>query len=207
MDKALRELTTNYRGFEFKMNRKAISLTLTAVMTASLLGACGGKDNTGGSAAPSATSNAGDTVSASPAAAELSGKIKVLTHRTDMVNDGTLKGYADKFKEKYPKAEVEFEGLTNYASDIKVRLTTGEAGDVNMLDGGMPTTELPDYYEALPDALFENTYFADFRELEGKRYGIATGVNTQGIVYNKKAFQQAGVDKVPTTLDELYAAA
>ncbi|WP_438434221.1 ABC transporter substrate-binding protein [Gorillibacterium sp. sgz500922] len=188
------------------MNKKTIGVGMASVMMVSLLAACG-SNNSSESASPSASAPSGSTApSASTApASDLSGKIKVLTHRTDMVNDGTLDSYAKKFKEKYPKAQIEFEGLTNYATDIKVRLTTGEAGDVNMLDGGMPTSELPKYYEALPEALFENAYFADVRELDGKRYGIATGVNTQGIVYNKKAFAAAGIDKVPTTLDELYA--
>ncbi|WP_058302331.1 ABC transporter substrate-binding protein [Gorillibacterium timonense] len=181
------------------MKKKSIGVGLASVMMVSLLAACGSN-----SSAPSESPSTSPAASGA-ATSELSGKIKVLTHRTDMVNDGTLDGYAKKFKEKYPKAQVEFEGLTNYATDIKVRLTTGEAGDVNMLDGGMPTSDLPKYYEPLPDSLFENAYFADVREIDGKRYGIATGVNTQGIVYNKKAFAAAGIDKVPTTLDELYA--
>jgi raffinose/stachyose/melibiose transport system substrate-binding protein len=185
------------------MIKKSIGVGMASVMMLSLLAGCG-SSKTSESASPTASASTAPSGSTAPAS-ELSGKIKVLTHRTDMVNDGTLDGYAKKFKEKYPKAEVEFEGLTNYATDIKVRLTTGEAGDVNMLDGGMPTTDLPKYYEPLPDSLFTNAYFADVRQLDGKRYGIATGVNTSGIVYNKKAFKAAGIDKVPTTLDELYA--
>ncbi|MEO3946913.1 extracellular solute-binding protein [Gorillibacterium sp. CAU 1737] len=186
------------------MKKKSIGVGLASVMMVSMLAACGSSNEAEKSESPSASPAATNAASTAPAS-DLKGKIKVLTHRTDYVNDGTLDGYVKKFKEKYPNAEVEFEGLTNYATDIKVRLTTGEAGDVNMLDGGMPTSDLPKYYEALPDSLFENAYFADVRELDGKRYGIATGVNTQGIVYNKKAFKEAGIDKVPTTLDELYA--
>lgn len=180
-------------------------MSLVLVLMISVLAACGGNDknnNTGKTNTPqnnsSTAENTGDK--------KLGGKIKVLIQRTDYVNDGTMDRYAEKFKEKYPDAEVEFEGLTNYATDIKVRLTTGEAGDVNMLDGGMATSDLPKYYEPLPDSMFDNVYFADVRADGGKRYGIATGVNTQGIVYNKKAFEKAGVT-VPKTLDELYAAA
>ncbi|WP_256756993.1 ABC transporter substrate-binding protein [Cohnella sp. WQ 127256] len=195
--------------------KKTLLLALTMIMSITLLAACGGKNNNEGSSpstsasvspSPEASGTASESPSESPAAAELSGKLKILTHRTDLIDDGTMDKYAEAFKAKYPNAELEFEGMTNYANDIKVRLTTGEAGDVNMIDSSLPNSEAGNYYEPLPDSMFENVYFADFKAYEGKRYGLSTGVNTQGIVYNKKAFAQAGVDKVPTTLDEFYAA-
>ncbi|WP_238162389.1 ABC transporter substrate-binding protein [Cohnella sp. AR92] len=184
---------------------------MSLILLSSALAACGNNNNNnGGSASPSASQSASPSASASAssdgaAASDLKGTIKVLTHRTDLVNDGTMDKYAAKFKEKYPNAKVEFEGLTNYATDIKLRLTTGEAGDVNLIDSGLATSELSKYYEPLPDSMFDDVYFPDYMANGGKRYGITTGVNTQGIVYNKKAFAAAGIDKVPTTLDELYA--
>lgn len=195
---------------------KKVSVTVLSLLVASsMLAACGNNNNNnnGASNNAGASSNSGNAGTASSsestnsggADTSLSGKLKVLTHRTDFVNDGTLEKYAKKFKEIYPNASIEFEGLTNYATDIKVRLTTGEAGDVNMIPSAMATSEMPKYYEPLPDEMFDNVYFADYDAYEGKRYGIATGVNTQGIVYNKQAFKKAGIDKVPTTLDELYA--
>ncbi|MFC5467284.1 ABC transporter substrate-binding protein [Cohnella suwonensis] len=193
--------------------KKSLLLGSTMLLSVSMLAACGSNNNNenaspSASSSPSASASASESAPASESpAAELGGKLKILTHRTDLIDDGTMDKYAAAFKEKYPNAELEFEGITNYASDIKVRLTTGEAGDVNMIDSSLPNTELPNYYEPLPDAMFDNVYFADYRLFEGKRYGLSTGVNTQGIVYNKQAFAKAGVDKVPTTLDELYAAA
>lgn len=124
-----------------------------------ILAACGG-NNAPAESAPAASASPSDSA-ASPeasAASELSGKIKVLTHRTDFLNDGTLDKYAAAFKEKYPKAEIEFEGLTNYATDIQVRLTTGEAGDVLMLPAGLAVSEYPKYFEPLPDDFFTNTF-------------------------------------------------
>ncbi|KQN99965.1 ABC transporter substrate-binding protein [Paenibacillus sp. Leaf72] len=188
--------------------KKSLALSSAILLMTSILAACGG-NNTPAESAPAASASASPSDSAaSPeasAASELSGKIKVLTHRTDFLNDGTLDKYAAAFKEKYPKAEIEFEGLTNYATDIQVRLTTGEAGDVLMLPAGLAVSEYPKYFEPLPDDFFTNTFFADLSLFDGKRYGLSTGVNTQGIVYNKKAFAAAGIDKVPATLDELYA--
>ncbi|MFC4304293.1 extracellular solute-binding protein [Cohnella boryungensis] len=191
--------------------KKSLLVSIVLVLLMALLAACGSDNN--GKASPSASSGGQSSPSASAeteggaAESELGGKITFVTTRTDMKNDGTLDKYAAKFKEKYPKAEFEWVAITDYAQEIKVRLTTGEAGDVSFLDPSLPLSELPNYYEPLPDSLFQDAYFPDMRAWEGKRYGIATGVNTQGIVYNKQAFKKAGIDKVPGTLDELYAAA
>lgn len=75
-------------------------------------------------------------------ASSLSGTIVMLTNRIDLIENGTFKGYADQFKKKYPEANVEFEGLSNYASDILVRLSTKDAGDVLLLPVNLPAKEL-----------------------------------------------------------------
>ncbi|WP_234410404.1 ABC transporter substrate-binding protein [Caldalkalibacillus mannanilyticus] len=137
----------------------------------------------------------------------LSGKITVLTNRVDLVADGTMQRYAVKFQEKHPHVQVEFEGLKNYMHDIRIRLTTGEAGDVLLIPEYVPNSEFKDYFEPLPDEMFEYVRFTDIMLHEGKRYGMATGVNTLGIVYNKKAFAKAGITSIPLTLDELFEAA
>ncbi|CAM4326168.1 hypothetical protein L1N85_21185 [Paenibacillus alkaliterrae] len=40
--------------------------------------------------------------------------------------------------------------------------------------------------------MFEHIRLADFNTYADKRYGIATGASTTGIVYNKKAFAAGG---------------
>ncbi|MET7441973.1 carbohydrate ABC transporter substrate-binding protein, partial [Streptomyces sp. NPDC005568] len=44
--------------------------------------------------------------------ADASGTIKVLTHRTDLVQDGTMARYAAEFNKIYPEVKVKFEALT-----------------------------------------------------------------------------------------------
>lgn len=88
-------------------------------------------------------------VPATPAAdheqQSLSGTILMLTNRIDLIENGTMQGYADQFMKKYPEASVEFEGLSNYATDIMVRLSTKDAGDVLLLPVNLPAKEL-DYF-------------------------------------------------------------
>jgi raffinose/stachyose/melibiose transport system substrate-binding protein len=52
----------------------------------------------------------------------------------------------------------------------------------------------------LPGALDSNVY-------GGKLYGIPVSADLWVVYYNKALFKQAGIDKVPTTIDELVAAA
>ncbi|MCA0756070.1 extracellular solute-binding protein [Paenibacillus sp. N4] len=130
----------------------------------------------------------------------------VLTNRIDLIENGVFQSYADRFAQDHPSVTVRFEGIQNYASDIMVRLSTQNLGDVLLLPNNIKNEALPDYFEPLDDRLFEHIRFADFKAFSGKRYGIATGSSTSGIVYNKKAFAAAGIKKVPVTLDEFYAA-
>jgi raffinose/stachyose/melibiose transport system substrate-binding protein len=185
--------------------KKILMLALVFVLSFSVLAACGG-NNAANNTNNAGTTNEGGTDSPADTTG-LSGDLLVLTNRTDLVNDGTMDAYAAAFNEKYPDVNVEFEGLTNYVDDVQVRLTTGEVGDVLLIPDNIAAKDYPSFFEALPDEMFENMYFPDRVAHEGKRYGLTTGVSTEGIVYNKKAFEQAGITDVPQTLDDLYAAA
>ncbi|CAH1205801.1 hypothetical protein PAECIP111892_02767 [Paenibacillus auburnensis] len=147
--------------------------------------------------------------SATPASdneqSSLSGNILMLTNRIDLIENGTMQGYADQFIKKYPQARVEFEGLSNYATDILVRLSTKDAGDVLLLPVNLPAKELSYFFEPLSAEMSAHERFTTFATYGGKRYGLSTGTTTSGIVYNKKAFEQAGITEIPQTLDDFYA--
>ncbi|MCX7656371.1 MAG: hypothetical protein N2Z76_07590, partial [Treponemataceae bacterium] len=73
----------------------------------------------------SCTSKSGSSVKEG----EVSGKIVVLTHRTDWVNT-KFQDYKKAFNAKYPKVEVEFEAITDYEGTVRTRMSTKEYGDV-----------------------------------------------------------------------------
>ncbi|KAI7254628.1 hypothetical protein KC345_g11240, partial [Hortaea werneckii] len=88
----------------------------------------------------------------------------------------------------------------------KIRIGSGEFPDVVLIPT-IPNSDLPTYFAPLDDlGLNDRIYFKDFKSYEGKVYGISVGATTTGIVYNKKAFADAGITEVPKTLDEFYAA-
>lgn len=137
---------------------------------------------------------------------DLSGTIVMMTNRIDLIENGTFQGYADQFKQRYPEANVEFEGLSNYATDILVRLSTKDAYDVLLLPVNLPAKELDYFFEPLDEETAASERFTSFATYNGKRYGLSTGTTTVGIVYNKRAFEKAGITTVPKTLDEFYEA-
>lgn len=152
----------------------------------------------------------GQTIEAEPTApAQQSNeqvKLNVLTNRVDLIENGVFQKYADAFTEQYPGVTVQFEGITNYTSEIMLRFSTRNLGDVLLLPNNIKNEALPEYFEPLDDSLFEHIRFADFKAYGGERYGIVTGASTTGIVYNKASFKAAGIKEIPTTLEAFYAA-
>ncbi|MBW7459412.1 ABC transporter substrate-binding protein, partial [Paenibacillus sepulcri] len=130
----------------------------------------------------------------------------VLTNRVDLVENGVFQKYADQFQKSHPEAVVEFDAPANYTSDVLVRLSTRTMGDVLLLPNNITNEELANYFEPLDAEMFEGMRFADYKAYNGVRYGLTTGISTEGIVYNKKAFEKAGITDIPTTLDEFYMA-
>jgi raffinose/stachyose/melibiose transport system substrate-binding protein len=188
--------------------KKKLFIPLAMTLSFTMLAACGTSTTSDATSSPTTAAKETAAPAATTAAnANIKGKITYITHRTDLV-DTKFKEYADAFKKKYPAVEaVEFEAIKDYEGTMKVRLSTGEIGDVSVIPGGgVSNGQLKDYYVPLDDlGLTDKIYFPDVRSDGGHIYGIPSGVSTDGIVYNKQAFAKAGITAVPKTLDEFYA--
>lgn len=191
---------------------KGIGLVLIAGLIVALLAACGGNNEGASSSAPAASSAPAESSAApsvsEPAAADIKGEITWATHRTDLVDNGTFDAYVAKFKEKYPAVtDVKIEGLKDYAQTIKVRLAGNEVPDVYS-----PVNAIQDNFEKLYAPLDDlglqgNIILEEAGSYNGRLYYVTTGGGTNGLIYNKAAFAQAGIEGPPKTLDELFAAA
>lgn len=172
------------------MNRKWMLGAIAGVLAVSTAG-CGGQNQ------PAASDGGGED--------SISGTITYLTNRTDLIGN-VYDDYAKRFNEKYPDAHVEFEATIDYDKTAKMRLSSGDFPDVMNIPT-IANTELPNYYAPLDDlGLTDSIRFPDYKSDGGVLYGMPSGVDVVGVVYNKQAFEKAGIDKVPTTLDEFYAA-
>lgn len=137
---------------------------------------------------------------------DITATIKFLTHRTDIV-DTVLKGYVEEFNKVYPNITVEYEGITDYAETSLLRLSSKDWGDILMIPA-VDKKDLSTYFVSFGDyeTLDQLINFANSWEYGGQVYGIPSTGNAQGIIYNKKVFEQAGITSTPKTPEEFLAA-
>ena len=195
-----------------KINRRNFLKVIGVLAAASALAACGGSStstagstgSTAGSAAGADGAKAYNELTVGTDNTDLKADLKFVSHRTDLIEDGTFDGYVAAFQKLYPNITIKYEGITDYANDMTTRLTSNDWGDLCMIPTNIPLTELGDYFEplcALSD--IENDYnFASNRAYNGSVYGIPSTGNAQGIIYNKKVFEAAGITTLPKTPDE-----
>lgn len=177
-----------------RTTRVAAGLAATLALT---LAACG----SGGD-----TTADGATEGQDPATCEApSGDLVVLTWRTDLVEDGTFDEYVEAFKAANPEiGKVEIQGITDYEGEVKTRMSTTDYGDVLAIPGSVSPDQFSQFFEPLGDlAEMKKSYrWLDDKSFEGKAYGIPVVGNVQGIVYNTKVFEEAGVTDFATSPEE-----
>ena len=186
-----------------RYGKRILAVVLAGTLTASLA-ACNKK-------VESASEKAGTAVTFDQIKlgehTDLKANLKFLTHKTDIV-DTTFKEYVSEFQKMYPNISIEYEGITNYANDITTRLTTGDWGDICMIPVTVDKNELKNYFVTfgnLDDMSKEYTMLFNY-SYDNKVYGLPSMGNTQGIVYNKRIFEEAGVKETPKTPDEFLDA-
>ena len=133
---------------------------------------------------------------------------------------GEGKAYWEKtiaeFEAANPKVTIEMQSIQNEEMDGKLQtaLNSGDAPDVFMARGGGKLADVVAAGQAMDitDSIDDATKAAvpegvlSAFAVDGKIYGMPTAVLPGGIFYSKDLFAEAGIDAVPTTLDELDAA-
>jgi ABC-type glycerol-3-phosphate transport system substrate-binding protein len=205
--------------------KKILAVAMTCVLAFSFIG-CGSKKGSDADTTPTTGASGDDSAAVTGEAdgswsyssiklgedyTDLTATIKWIHHRTDRDSnaggDGKLQEYIAKFNELYPNITVETEGVTDYANESLLRLSTGDWGDIMMIPavdkGDFATYFLPygtsDEISAIVNYTTDKTY-------DGKVYGIPYMAGANGIVYNKAVFEAAGITTIPTTPDEFIAA-
>ncbi|MGZ0084967.1 ABC transporter substrate-binding protein [Caldibacillus thermoamylovorans] len=123
-----------------------------------------------------------------------------------------LKQTLDDFEKKYPNIKVKYEVIADqYMDVIKTRLAGGQGPDVFYLDAfEAPALIETGAIEPLDKYVTDDFDMDDFEKLmldafkgkDGKIYGFPKDYSTLALFYNKKMFEEAGVE-VPKTWDEL----
>lgn len=207
--------------------KKVLAVTLVAAMTMSMV-ACGGNetndavdnkketDTTVSDTEGNETGNQEETLSYAnivlgESYTDITTTIHVFNQRTDMAEASypgkNWEAYIADFNELYPNITVEVETDTNYSEDSLLRLQSGDWGDIMMIPA-VDKVDLSTYFlpygtleEMTSEIRFVNTW-----EYDGLVYGVPSTGNAQGVVYNKRVFEEAGVTELPKTPDEFIAA-
>jgi len=142
---------------------------------------------------------------------DLTATISLFNHRTDLESDdynGTKwSEYLAAFNEMYPNITVELTTDTNYADDALMHLQSGDYETIMMIPA-VDKADLSTYF--IPygdlDTMKSQINYATTWEYGGDVYGVPSTATTQGIVYNKKVFEEAGITELPKTPDEFIDA-
>ena len=128
----------------------------------------------------------------------ISGNLTVITGGQDVGS------YTERFNMIYPDVNVNIVTLADYENEIKDMIDAGEYGDVLLAPSSVSYDDWDKYFEPLGDydKLSEQYYFMNAREKAGKVYGFPMSANGQGLLYNKKVFDEAGIKEIPKTIDE-----
>lgn len=186
------------------MLKKVAAVTLSAVMAFSMVG-CG---SGGGKKDDKKGEDIGvtiDQIKLGQDHKDIKADLKFVTNRTDLI-DTTFKKYVEDFQKDYPNVNIEYEGITDYDNDMITRLSTGDWGQICMIPSKVAKNDVGTYFESFGEkekiaGIYDENLLNDFA-MDGKVYGIPSMANLQGIVYNKKVFEEAGIQSLPKTPDE-----
>lgn len=180
--------------------------TVFAATMAMSLAACGGKGKEADKQEVDVTI---DQIKLGEDYTDIKADLKFLTHKTDIV-DSTFKDYVAEFQKLYPNINIEYEGITDYANDVTMRLSTGDWGDICMVPTSTDKSELGNFFTSFGDkaalgAIYEENMLNNYA-YQNQVYGIPSMANVQGIIYNKAVFEKAGITELPKTPDEFLDA-
>lgn len=194
------------------MKRKKV---LASLLACSMLIATAGCGSSAGNNGSGATSDEGLKSYADIVLGEdftdLEATITMFNHRTDMDSDDyggvNWKQYLAEFNKVYPNITVQITTDTNYADDA---LTHLQSGDYETIMGipALDASDLSTYFISYGDidTMSKEVNYADTWMYQKQVYGVASTATTQGIVYNKKVFADAGITDLPQTPDDFIAA-
>lgn len=131
-----------------KAFKKMLAVAASAAMVLSL-GACGsgdsGSENESGGEPQEQMDVTINQIKLGEDYTDIKADLKFLTHKTDII-DSVFMDYITEFQKMYPNVNIEYEGITDYANDVSLRLTTGDWGDICMVPTSVDKDELENFF-------------------------------------------------------------
>ena len=116
------------------------------------------------------------------------------------------------FEESHPGVKIEVQHAANDSNTLlQSRINSGDVPDVFDVESG---TSAKKYYEYAYDwtddtdvtSLFHEDALETGRDDDGKIKSLPWTYENMGLIYNKDCFEKAGIEALPTNMDELAEA-
>ena len=139
---------------------------------------------------------------------DLKADITFLTGRTDLIADTDapfeFPDYLREFNAVYPGINVFVESATDYDFDVNNRLLSGNWGEVCYIPEAVQSSALGNYFAPYftMEEIGDQYQAIDTKVYDNIVYGIPSGIDVQGIVYNKKVWADAGITELPKTPEQ-----
>lgn len=190
-----------------KLFGEKIIKVLGIVILGVSLSACGNKEQT--TQAPSQGQNTVTTKAEEKDPDEIIGTLIVYTDRLDMVKTKFAE-YKAIFEQENPGTEIVFKAFSDYEIAVTEELNKGDYGDVLLIPHRVSGDQLDSYFEPLGTVEeLSETYHEKYlqeAQRDGVVYGLAQYAMPQGIAYNKKVFEKAGIVELPQTPEDFLIA-
>ncbi|WP_068613425.1 extracellular solute-binding protein [Paenibacillus tuaregi] len=191
--------------------KRTLSMILAGALTLSLA-ACGGGAKTDSGTDNTTASSGGDKPSDK----------KVTITFQNIQPDPSTPSYkmthaiVEEYQKANPNVKIELDTLNTDQQKMKLKTQAAskEVPDITIVN---PAAQMKPFVDAkllapLNDVIDKNglkdTYqpgLLDYYSFDGNVYALPDGNNIEVVYYNKELFKQAGIDKVPTTFDEMLA--
>ena len=135
----------------------------------------------------------------------LEGDITFVSNRTDKSTE--IEELIKEFEEIHPNVNVSLELIGDAQSILQRKASIGELPDVTLVPSTISKDEYKNYFLPLDDLGFDDSNIYNYFMGTGNDYSLYclnTSITWQGIIYNKDIFEEANIDTLPTTINELF---
>lgn len=191
--------------------KKLIALLLAAVMLLALA-ACAAKPSEPAPAADApaqtpAVDEAGAADTEQPSETGLSGEITFATTFTNYA-DTTITALAEAFMQENPGTTIHVQAIGDAEQEISMMMASNTLPDISPVLSHVTADEFSDYYMPIDGMYTEDTLYGYQAGVgtDGHLYGLNSAAMYFGMVYNKAVFREAGIEKMPVTMEEFFDA-
>lgn len=136
---------------------------------------------------------------------ELHGDITFVSNRTDKKKE--LNKIIEEFEKIHPNVNVNLELIGDAEEILERKASVGEMADVTLVPGVIETKEFYKYLLPIDDLGFNKEKIYDYSSgvgEDGKLYALTSSQSWHGVIYNKKIFEDLGINKLPVSEEEFF---